>query len=627
MKHEVRMTVNKGAFFDEHGRTRILRGCTISGDSKIPVHPDGRTHLPESLSEKKSVSFTGRPFPEEEADTHFLRLKQCGFTLLRWIITWEAVEHDGPEEYDENYLAYLRNLIKKAEEYGFYVILDPCMNAFSRWTGGCGAPAWVLEKLGMDLTRLDAAGAAYTHSAYLADPNKDDSYDWRINYRRYATQTLFTLFYGGHTYAPGLTIDGDPVQDYLQEHFINAMNHTARRLKDCDAIIGFSLPSNTSVGYIGTPDIRQFYGISTTKGLSAAPFECMKAASGFDATFFTGSTLLSSERTSTFTGGKDCGGIWMPGYECPWKTQGVWDIEDGTPLIKKPDYFAVKNGKPTRFFQDFLKPFQESFIETLQKKHSHYLFLVDDTVDSTDCDYTGVSVADESIKNHIVQKFSLFEPSALLFKTNYDDSLSTIDEAAASKKAGITPLISSVPISFSGKSNLITGILKSLSLLGTTSKDTAHQEDVLNQLYTAFDAQLLSVTLWNYTSGNTQEFGDGWNEENNSIYDGATRQLRAQKGYCWPYAIATQGRPVRMHFDTSNPDSPVFTFEWDSTICSTASGDADTELFIPKIWFPKGWKVEKFDGVGQLREFPEQQRLYIKTLEERRCSVRITADH
>ena len=65
----------------------------------------------------------------------------------------------------------------------------------------------------------------------------------------------------------------------------------------------------------------------------------------------------------------------------------------------------------------------------------------------------------------------------------------------------------------------------------------------------------------------------------------------------------------------------TFTIEWDSSVCPTSSGDADTEIFVPKLWFPKGWKTEKFDGVGILREVPENQKLYVKTLEARRCKL------
>ena len=38
----------------------------------------------------------GRPFPLEEADEHFRRLKAWGLTFLRFLVTWEAVAHEGP---------------------------------------------------------------------------------------------------------------------------------------------------------------------------------------------------------------------------------------------------------------------------------------------------------------------------------------------------------------------------------------------------------------------------------------------------------------------------------------------------------------------------------------------------
>ncbi len=103
---------------DHDGRTRILRGANLGGSSKVPALPDGATYCGDDFFEHRSVSFVGRPFPLNEADEHLRRLKSWGLTFLRFLVTWEAVEHAGPGEYDEAYLDYVRAVIKKAGEHG-----------------------------------------------------------------------------------------------------------------------------------------------------------------------------------------------------------------------------------------------------------------------------------------------------------------------------------------------------------------------------------------------------------------------------------------------------------------------------------------------------------------------------
>jgi len=86
-------------FADDRGCRHILRGVNLGGDCKLP-YPDGGTHLPTDFSDHRDVSFIGRPFPLEEADEHFGRLKRWGFNCLRLLTSWEAVEHGGPSQYD-----------------------------------------------------------------------------------------------------------------------------------------------------------------------------------------------------------------------------------------------------------------------------------------------------------------------------------------------------------------------------------------------------------------------------------------------------------------------------------------------------------------------------------------------
>jgi hypothetical protein len=145
------MRIINGRILDGEGRTLILRGVNLGGGSKNPFGPPGWGRRPESLKNPAEASFVGRPFPLDEAESHFDRLNRAGMTFLRLIVTWEALEHSGPGQYDEAFLAYLRKILLIAEQKGISVFIDPHQDVWSRWTGGDGAPAWTMEALGMDL--------------------------------------------------------------------------------------------------------------------------------------------------------------------------------------------------------------------------------------------------------------------------------------------------------------------------------------------------------------------------------------------------------------------------------------------------------------------------------------------
>jgi len=51
---------------------------------------------PPQNSTKSMISFKGRPFELDEADEHLARLRHWGFRMIRWVVTWEAIEHQGP---------------------------------------------------------------------------------------------------------------------------------------------------------------------------------------------------------------------------------------------------------------------------------------------------------------------------------------------------------------------------------------------------------------------------------------------------------------------------------------------------------------------------------------------------
>ena len=258
------LVAKNGSWFkDELGRRVLLRGINLQGSTKLPYSPQDQsaTHLAnEGFEDYQNVSFVGRPFPLEQADFHLGRLRAMGFTFMRFLITWEAVEHEGPQKYDEEYLSYLKSVLQKCNQHGISVFVDFHQDAWSRWTGGDGAPAWTLEKVGFDLANLDDSAAALTQQRC-----SDGEYPgmvWNSNNFRLAAGTMWTLFFAGNDFAPNTLIDGVPVQEYLQSHYLGAMSKVAETLKDEPSVLGFDILNEPSVGFVGIQDVRDIGPVS-----------------------------------------------------------------------------------------------------------------------------------------------------------------------------------------------------------------------------------------------------------------------------------------------------------------------------------------------------------------------------
>ncbi|GMF08780.1 unnamed protein product [Ambrosiozyma monospora] len=122
------------------------------------------------------VSFVGRPFPLEEAHEHFARIKLWGYNTLRYIITWEALEHEGPDSYDDEYISYTIEMLKIIREVcGLYVFIDPHQDSWSRITGGSGAPMWTLYAAGLEPRNFSTTRASILHNC-SKDPSQ--SFHW-----------------------------------------------------------------------------------------------------------------------------------------------------------------------------------------------------------------------------------------------------------------------------------------------------------------------------------------------------------------------------------------------------------------------------------------------------------------
>ena len=245
---------------------------------------------------------------------------------------------------------------------------------------------------------------------------------WSTNYGRLLSQTLFTLFFAGRTYAPKCIIDNLNIQDWLQSHYINACavladkiaNYEDGRLLD-DFIIGWDSFNEPSEGFCGWEDLNSnptTQGATLKKGTYPTPAQSLRLGMGAVQTVDNWSFgKLGPSRDGQVTIDPKGLKIWAepiqpnevgvrhgelpdgrhtkwgwkrdvdswPLGTCIWALHGVWDIETG--YILRPDYFKFKyeysptspttviGSKPAEFLVDYWKPHFIDYATRIRQYH------------------------------------------------------------------------------------------------------------------------------------------------------------------------------------------------------------------------------------------------------------------
>ncbi|HEU0001452.1 MAG TPA: cellulase family glycosylhydrolase [Ktedonobacteraceae bacterium] len=619
--------VDGSHFKDEHGRTLMLRGVNLGGSSKVPATPDGATYIRDGFFDHRHVSFVGRPFPLEEADEHFTRLRSWGLTFLRFLVTWEAIEHAGPGVYDEAYLDYIYQIVKKAGEYGMLLFIDPHQDMWSRFSGGDGAPGWTLEAAGFDMTHFSATGAAIVHATH-GDPFPEMI--WPTNSSKLASATMFTLFFGGDDFAPTMQIDSEPIQAYLQRHYINTVRQVALRLKDLPHVIGYDTMNEPLRGYIGWRDLNAMGGLISL-GVTPTPYQSMLLGAGLPQEVACwklgvasvkrdGTRILNSERQRA----------WSEGSACVWRQHGVWDFDAaGVPHLLRPDYFAQVNGRAVDFAQDYYRPFANSFAGAIRAIDANVLIFIETEAGKLPPQWRAHDEPNIVYAPHWYDGMVLFKknyspflaidshntklvvgPSAI--RQSFAEQLAFLKRGASERLGGVPVLLGEfgIPFDLKEKQAYRTGNFRV-------------QIRALDRSFQAIEANLLNCTLWNYTSGNTNQRGDLWNDEDLSIFS-RDQQMdpnsidsggRALEAVVRPYPCATAGEPLRMSF---NIKQRVFEF----TFRHAPHITAPTEIYIPHFQYPHGYNVAVSDGSYEiLRE--QQTLIYWHSMERDEHTIRV----
>jgi endoglycosylceramidase len=156
---------------------------------------------------------------------------EWGFNAVRLLIFWDGIEPQ-PGQYDQEYLARVRQRLDWCEEAGLYVILDMHQDLFSTRFGGDGAPEWAIH-----------------------DENQtfEQQTPWELNYLQPAVRASINNFWRLEKGYPE-----------LQEHYIDAMMFALNTLADHPSVIGIDLYNE--------PTMANLYGLYRFERNDLTPF-------------------------------------------------------------------------------------------------------------------------------------------------------------------------------------------------------------------------------------------------------------------------------------------------------------------------------------------------------------------
>jgi hypothetical protein len=594
-------------FVDDQGRSLILRGVNLGGSSKVPAHPDGRTHLKDDFYEGANVSFVGRPFPLDQADEHFARLARWGQRFVRLVVTWEAIEHTGPGIYDTTYLDYLEGIVESAAHNEILLFIDPHQDVWSRWTGGDGAPMWTLEILGFEPRTLHASGAAMLHQELGIEYPR---MQWFSNHLRLACATMFTLFFAGNDFAPGILVQGEPIQEFLQNRYCDAFAALARRLASFPNVLGFGSMNEPGKGFIGICDAAEARRDLLLPGLAPTPWEAMQAGEGLPVDTVDiqvkGGNLHPVRRTPL---GMPSVRAWEKDEICVWRRVGMWDIERGRGVLKKPRWFSVtRNDTNTeldqkaiqeifneRYLRSFIQKFSARMDETRREaeRRSPFMLFIEsppmhemphfdnapniinethwyDSLTLTLKRWTGFLAYDEQKHTIII--------GARAVRRYFKNALTRIVQHSHEALGNCPTLLGEFGLPFDLNNRI-----------AYRTKNFSVHERALSAYYDALDANLLSATLWNYTADTDHDYGDGWNGEDLSVFCAQDGGGRALRGFVRPYAMEVAGK---MHFMRFSARRGIFAMEF----APNHEIAALTVIFVPLLQYPRGASISVTGG-------------------------------
>ncbi|KAH9465514.1 hypothetical protein Pst134EA_013397 [Puccinia striiformis f. sp. tritici] len=679
-------------FKDTSGRTLILRGVNLSGSAKIPRnHPqhvlhdfwesaeqDGQPQQSNPYIQPSSsvasntdgsssfnfdtqnltptthdtpispnmnnnhnpgISYIGQNLNLEDgsADIHLTRLRQWGFNCLRFVTVWEALEHQGPGQYDDQYMEYVVAMLRKCKEFGFRVYMDPHQDLFSRFCGGSGAPLWTLHACGLNPRNFTVTGSAYLQSEWphpdTPDPSSFPAMIWATNYNRLACQTVNTMFWAGRDYAPKCIIDGVNIQDYLQYHFLEAYRRLAMKIESVgdlldETVIGWDSINEPNHGYLGLHNLMAIPDeVPLRIGPTPTGYQGLKMGMGMacklenykfgpigpqrDGTVIVDpkgkrawlDPSAEPDGLSGYGWRRDPG--WLLGT-CIWAQHGIWDPETDTVL--QPNYFNQCRQditKPADFAALYWRPHLNAYCHMIRQIHPEAILFVHPPVFEIPPNLSPTLLP---ILEHRSVFSSHFYDGLTLVTKHWNwfnaDALGILRGKYPSVVFGLK--IGETAIRKCMRAQL--GVLKQdgLEKMGEfptmmgeigipydLDKSKAYKDGDYGSQIKAMDASLnacdgenmLNWTLWTYCPSNSHQWGDLWNGEDLSLWSSDDAMYQGSK-----YAEKSSrhgkvlGRPFQYNYGAQSagptPNASALTLNHRTNQCS------ETDLIRKGVYTP-----------------------------------------
>ncbi|GAA5878314.1 hypothetical protein JCM16303_002729 [Sporobolomyces ruberrimus] len=577
---------NSAHFRLNDGRTILLRGINLAASAKTPVgQPGAKIEGFWDGAKNGELNFVGRVLELDQADQHLERLKSWGFNCLRFVTTWESIEHKGPGKYDEEYFDYVVKLLRKCKEWGFYVYMDPHQDLWSRFSGGSGAPYWSILACGLEPEHFTVTRAAVIECEWPHPLNPDPAsfppMIWATNYSRLACQTLFTMFFAGRDYAPKCIIDGKNIEDYLQDHFFEAYRALGKAIAEAgdlfeDCVIGWDSMNEPNAGYLGIADLNAHGKESVLRvGPMPTAFQALKMGMGHACEVENwksgslgpkrdGSVTVEpkgvkawldpkrdEEASQTYGWKRDAG--WKMGT-CVWAQHGVWDAESLELLV--PDYFDEYKGseggdkkRTVEFGQDYWLPHWKRWAPVIRSVHPDVIHFVHSPVFQVPPKIEGPELQNRvAFSSHfydgltlVTKHWNWFNADALgILRGHYASIVLGVKVGEAAIRRCMRSQLGMLRQDGLEKLGQYPTMMGEIGIPYDLDHKKAYKDGNYSTQVRALDASLnacdgknvLNFTVWNYCPDNSHEWGDLWNGEDLTIWspDDAVKSIAAREG-------------------------------------------------------------------------------------------------